>query len=396
VTKRVAIVQNVTINDHRMIHIDGVSRELVKRGYEVEVFIQESDEEPQFRNRSYKTTWLPGDTYSMMGQLRFTYNLLRKLKKNAYDIVHAKNPFSSVFPALLLRPIGGKAKIIYDVRGLWIDFGIFSGRISSTSYALVPVLNKLDTLCMNKADEVISISHELKDILVKRGVEKRKIYVIVGDGVDFQKAKQAKKKEIRDVLSIDGKVIGYVGSIGKARSSERIVEAFEIVKKQTDLKANLVMMGSINEDYKDYLQKLIRQKKVEDCVFLTGFVPHDEVLEYMKSFDVAVAYHEGDFQFYNVAVPTKILEYMATGRGIVTTNHKMYRNLLTHGKDAYLTEQNPKAFADGIIRILENDELSKRLSKNAQITAEKHSFEKITDKVEKVYESVLNHIPGGM
>ncbi len=68
----------------------------------------------------------------------------------------------------------------------------------------------------------------------------------------------------------------------------------------------------------------------------------------------------------------------------------MYQNLLTHGKDAYLTEQNTKAFSEGILRVLENDELSERLSKNAQITAEKYSFEKVTDEIEDVYNSVLS------
>jgi glycosyltransferase involved in cell wall biosynthesis len=114
----------------------------------------------------------------------------------------------------------------------------------------------------------------------------------------------------------------------------------------------------------------------------------------MKSFDVAVAYHEGDFEFYNVAVPTKILEYMATGRSIVATDHKMYRNLLIHGEDGYLTGQNPKAFAEGVLCLLENDELSERLSKNAQVTAEKYSFQKVTSEIEEVYESVLNQTSG--
>jgi len=86
---------------------------------------------------------------------------------------------------------------------------------------------------------------------------------------------------------------------------------------------------------------------------------------------------------------------MATGRSIITTDHKMYRNLLTHRKDAYLTKQDPKAFAEGILCLLKNDEFSKKLSKNAQETAKRHSFEKITDKIEEVYESARNQTSGG-
>ena len=41
---KVAFVQNVPFNDHRMVHTDGVARELIRRGYEVDVIIQRSSE----------------------------------------------------------------------------------------------------------------------------------------------------------------------------------------------------------------------------------------------------------------------------------------------------------------------------------------------------------------
>jgi len=37
---KIALVQNVPINDHRVVHIDGVARELVNRGYDVGVVVQ--------------------------------------------------------------------------------------------------------------------------------------------------------------------------------------------------------------------------------------------------------------------------------------------------------------------------------------------------------------------
>jgi len=391
--EKVAIVQNVSINDHRMVHTDGIGRELVDRGYDVEVIVQESRESCQFEEPPYKLFSLPGGTYSVSGQLVFTCNLLRLLRRKEYDIIHGKNPFSSVLPALLLKKVGGRAKTIYDVRGLWVDFGVHAKRIPK---ATALWLEKLDNFSMNQADRVIAISHELKDVLVKRGVREGKIDVIVGGGVDLSKAEGVKMKDVRGLFGFDGKVVGYVGSIGRARHSERIIESFEIMKKHVDFEVSLVMMGPFPNGFEArYFQDLVTKKGLEGAVFFSGYVHHDEALQYMKSFDVAVAYHEGDVDFFNVAVPTKILEYMATGRSIITTDHKMYRNLLTHRKDAYLTKQDPKAFAEGILCLLKNDEFSKKLSKNAQETAKRHSFEKITDKIEEVYESARNQTSGG-
>jgi|GEM_PF-1598586 glycosyltransferase involved in cell wall biosynthesis len=389
---KVAIIQNVAVNDHRMVYTDGIGRELVKRGYDVEVIVQKNDKNHHTKNFPYRLVCLPGDTYSVSGQLVFARNLFRLLRRKEYDIIHGKNPFSSVLPALLLKKIDGKARTIYDIRGLWIDFGVHAGMMPR---AVAFWLDRLDRFCMNRVDRVIAISYELKYALVRRGIKEEKIEVVVGDGVDILKARSIGKRDVRDVFGFDGKVVGYVGSIGRARCSERIIEAFGIVKEKSDFNVNLVMVGPFpNELEVEYFQNLVKKMKLKGSIFFTGHVPHDEALQYMKSFDLAVAYHEGNFLFYNVAVPTKVLEYMATGRAIVATNHKMYRNLLTHGRDAYLTEQNPKAFAEGILHLLENDELSERLSKNAEIAAERYSFEKVTDRIEEIYESILNQTAG--
>jgi len=379
---KIAIIQNVPLNDHRMIHTDGIATELIRRGHEVDVIIQESNEKPMFNDLSYNVINISGYTYSIAGQLKFAYGIFKLLEKQEYDIIHAKNPFSSVLPALLRK---SKSKIVYDIRGLWIDFGIHSGIISKK---IGYILKKTDTFCMRKSDRVIAISHELKNILVKRKLNEEKIDVIVGDGVDLDKMKKLNIEDIRCFLDIEGIIIGYMGTIARSRHSERIIEAYEIVHSSI-ASAKLVMIGPCREDDLKYYKRLVNEKNLNNYVFFTGFIPHDEALCFMKSFDVAVAYHEGDLSIFNVAVPTKILEYLANGCSIVATDQKMYKNLLTHKKDAYLKSQDYKSFAEGIIRVLEDDKLSKRISKNALMTAEKYSFIKVTDKIEKVYEKAL-------
>jgi glycosyltransferase involved in cell wall biosynthesis len=371
-----------------MIHIDGIGRQLIKRGYDVEVIIQKSKEKCQFKAPPYEVVQLSGNTYSFSGQLEFAYNLLKLLKKKQYDIIHGKNPFSSVFPTILLKKTLRKVKTVYDIRGLWVDFGVHTKRIPKT---VAPWLNKFDVFCMNRVDKVIAISYQLKDILVSRGLEKEKVEVIIGDGVDALKARSIKKKDIRDVFGFDGKVVGYVGSIGRARCSERIIESFELVKEQADFEVNLVMIGPFSDEFEArYFRSFVKRKGLEGSVFFTDFITsHDEVLQFMKSFDIALAYHERNLPCFNVMAPTKILEYLATGRSIVATDHQSHKNLLTHGEDGYLTRQDPKAFAEGILHLLENRDLAKKLSKNALITAKKHSFERVTDEVEKIYRDML-------
>jgi len=188
----------------------------------------------------YNIFEIPGETYSIVGQMNFCYNLWKLLQKKNYQIIHAKNPFSSIIPALSLQ---SSTKIIYDIRGLWIDFGANTGYIPNF---LVPMFNQIEKISMKKSDAIIAISNELKKILLQKGIEKNKIKVILGDGVDV--STQRRQRDIRDDLRIEGKVVGYVGTISRSRFSNRIIEAFQRVSQQYHDKINLVMIGPFSKN----------------------------------------------------------------------------------------------------------------------------------------------------
>jgi len=374
---RIAIVQNVTINDHRMVHSNGLARELVNLGNDVDVIIQMSSEKPQFKDTPYEVVSLPGKTYGVWGQFVFSRRLFKFLHSADYDVIHAKNPFSSILPALLARICGSDARLVYDMRGLWVDFGVHSGSIP---WYLGGLLNWLDVKCLNGCDAVIAISEEMKRVLVERGVSADKVKVVVGDGV-----------ELRDVDAVKGEdgLVGYVGSISRSRSSEKILEAFSVLRKRVP-GVKLMMVGPVDPGDEDYFREYVEELGLSDAVTFTGFVGHDEALGLMKRFWVSLAYHEGDYDFYNVAVPTKILEYMAAGCCIVATSHDMYDNVLRDGFDALLTEQDPESFANGIERALLDNELNRQLRFNALSEVNRFSRETLSKQVFSIYQRIVS------
>ena len=68
---KIAIIQNVKINDHRLVHTHGIANELVKRGYSIDVIIQDSDVNKMYEEIKYNIISLPGETYSIFGQIKF-------------------------------------------------------------------------------------------------------------------------------------------------------------------------------------------------------------------------------------------------------------------------------------------------------------------------------------
>ncbi len=376
---RVAFIQNVPIHDHRMVHTDGVARELVKMGHEVDVYLQQSDHPNQFHDPPYELNYIEGKTYSVKGQIEFCRRLGKQLETNHYDVFHTKNPFSSILP-ILLKGKNRETKIIYDIRGLWVDFGVHRG---SFHPALGYLLNKVDIYCMNHADAVIAISEELKRILSERGVRQEKVEVIVGDGAKTYTDRRV-PEEVEE-LRKDGPLIGYVGSISVHRCSQQIIESFKYIVDGRRHDARLLMIGPVDSSEQEYFSKLVEDLGLKDRVRFLWFDSHDDAVAAIKAFDVAVAYHEGDHDFFNVSVPTKVQEYMAAGRPIVTTNQRMYRNLLDHGKNGYMTEQNPESFAKGILQVLDNDVLRDSIAREAHRAAEEYSFRRVAEKVESLY-----------
>lgn len=372
----IALIQNVTINDHRAIHIDSVARELVKRGHSIDVVLQKTTEEPQFSDIPYNLIELPGETYSVRGQIQFVVSSLRLLK--GHDIIHAKNPFSSVAaPAVLhtLRII--KSKVIYDMRGLWVDFGVYSGLFSP---GLGKVLNVIDTTLMQLCDHVIAISPELNRILSQR-IPPEKITTITGSGVNIQEIEHITPESVHS-LGIDGVIIGYVGTVSAARHSDRLIEAFHHVRKQFK-PCSLVLVGPEDGSVRELINH-------SEHVYHIGFVPHRKALALLKSFDVAVAYHDVENPIFDVAVPIKILEYMAAGIPVVATDHPMYRNVLAHKKTGYLTSQTPESFAEGILTVLEDSNLQRYMAEQTKQEVRKYSLESLVDQLELLYNTLVD------
>ncbi|RLI78856.1 hypothetical protein DRP07_10655, partial [Archaeoglobales archaeon] len=328
---KVGIVLNFPPNDHRAVFYDGFVRELIKIGdYDINIIMQKG--EIQFEDVPYKLTLVPGGTYSKRGQLEFMYHTIKEIRKNNYDVIHARNPFSSLIPPLLAKT---DAKIIYDVRGLWAEFGVNAGYYSKWTGR---ILDSIDVKLAKMCDAIIAISPLMKKILMKKGIHKG-VIEIVPEGVDIEKFSKAKPIDLHEKFGIDGKIIGYVGSISLSRGSNKIIEAFRLVKDEIE-DAFLVMVGLIKDEEKRSFRELVKRLKLEDSIIFTGSISHSNVPSFVKSFDVAVSYFPFNHPIYDVAVPIKILEYIAAGVPVVATDNLSHKNIIKDGVNGYLSKHD--------------------------------------------------------
>jgi glycosyltransferase involved in cell wall biosynthesis len=105
-------------------------------------------------------------------------------------------------------------------------------------------------------------------------------------------------------------------------------------------------------------------------------VPNKEVPDWIRACDVVVLLLRPAFAQKTGAMPLKLFEYMAAGVPIVAPDLPSIREILTHGKNAWLVEAgNPSALAEGITRMLSQPHMAKNISEQAQKDVKSYTWQ---------------------
>ena len=147
----------------------------------------------------------------------------------------------------------------------------------------------------------------------------------------------------------------------------------------------LIMVGPDKGD--GSLQEVMKKAEelgVREKLLFPGQIPRNQVGEWLNKGDIFINTTNYD------NTPVSVIEAMATGLCIVTTNAGGISYLVEHGKDGLIVpSNNPDAMTSAIIDILENLKLAETLSINARKKAEKLDWSIILPQWEKALHSVI-------
>ena len=152
----------------------------------------------------------------------------------------------------------------------------------------------------------------------------------------------------------------------------------ELKKKHPDIKLNMIGPDKGDGSFQA-TQALVEQLDLIEQIHFSGGIPKKEVPVWINQGDVFINTTNID------NTPVSVLEAMACGLCIVSTNVGGIPYLLSDGIDALLVPPNdPEAMAQAIARILSEPALAIKLSKNARKAAETYAWENIFSKWEKL------------
>ena len=203
-------------------------------------------------------------------------------------------------------------------------------------------------------------------VLQQLGVDMRKVRFWM-NGVCWQFFEiMIEKDKAKRILNIDlnKKVLLTISRLVSWKRVDRSIRALPNVLKEFP---NTVLITVGDGPERKRLEQLAENLGVRDHVRFEGAVPHREVPKYLAAADIFLSFYD----WSNVGNP--LLEAMMAGKCIVTLNNGDTRQFIRNGENGILLEYEELPKASDVIKILlADDELRKRLGRNARKFAEEN------------------------
>lgn len=170
----------------------------------------------------------------------------------------------------------------------------------------------------------------------------------------------------------------YVRAFASIYNPNMALEVLKNVQKQYP-KATLCMVGPDRDGSLNDFKNKMKDLDLEDSVTITGVLPREEWHKLSETYDVFINTTNID------NTPVSLIEVMALGIPIVTTNVGGIPYLIDDQQDGILVDvNNATEMANAIVDLINNSKKSKRLSNNARNKAEQMDWEVVKYKWRKI------------
>jgi len=298
---------------------------------------------------------------------RYAARLVERLRP---AVLHAASNYANAVIALALRDAiaqrAGRLPVVYEVRGFWEDTwlsrhtGIADLKLSDRYIRT----RALETYCMTEADLVVTLGEAMREEIVERGVDPRRV-IIVPNGVseEFLRPLPAVRNELRRSLGIaDGEfVVGLVSSLVAHEGIGTLLEAVRILRHR-GVPARALIVG-------DGAERAALQRRAADLgldAIFTGRVPSARVRDYHAALDAFVVPRTPD-RVCQLVTPLKPVEAMASGLPVVVSSVRALGELVQDGESGLLFPPlDAGALADALAQLRDSPELRAKLGARAR------------------------------
>jgi colanic acid/amylovoran biosynthesis glycosyltransferase len=305
--------------------------------------------------------------------LKLLYQVIPLLRqRTSYDIIHCHFGINAWKGSLLREIDASQGKLITTYYGFDISWYIqtFGENIYKRLF---------DT-----GDLFLAISEVMKRRLTELGCDEKKI-ILHRLGIDCRKFFFKPRQ-----LNADGQI--RVVTIARLVEKKGVEYAIRAVAKlahvNQNIKYNIIGDGLLRED----LQRLIQELDAGETVKLLGWKQQQELVEILDNSHILLAPSVTGKDGNQEGTPVAIMEAMAMGLPILSTQHSGIPELIENGVSGFLVpERDVDALAEKLNYLIKHPEVWCQMGQAGRLYVEEyHDINKLNDRLVEIYQQLIN------
>jgi len=274
-------------------------------------------------NKKFFNSYQPGEYRKrLVYEFFLLIGTLKRLLRENYTLVIIHG--SSIYWAFWMQKLF-KVPFIVTVHGN-IQAELEKWGISSKK-TWQSIASKIENKIIDSFPVIIAEHESVKDILIKGGVDPKKISLIRICVKSVDKIKSLTDKENFKIL--------YTGTFVKIQNIELLYRTAALLREENIV---FIIVGGI-EDELQIEQRRVKAYNVEDKIKIMPRMDQKDLLDYYRISDIVVSPRE-----FGHDTPMKIFDYLNYGKCILATDRPIHTGILNN-EVACLVEPTPEAFA---------------------------------------------------
>ena len=309
---------------------------------------------------------LPGINFSLprlIPRNPLILKLSRFLNEIDLDVIHLQSHLNPT----ALKTVMLKMPVVTTVHGLLAKYNSLID-IGQRAY-----LFTLGNVIFKKSRRVIALTRSDAKMLVKFGCPADRIRIIP-NGVDISLF-QPKSEE-------DGLVVWHGRFVPQKGLEYLIGAAKKVLDKHDNARFVLIGDGPLRTKVMALTERIGLRKRI-------SFVGHLPTIQQVAGLLFRASVYA--LPSLREGMPWALLEAMSCGKPVVGSDISGINDIISHEENGLLVpSRNPTALADAILRLLRDEDLRRSLgSKARHLMVERYSWDRIADRVEKVYNEAI-------
>ena len=320
---------------------------------------------------------LPGVGASLIDRaLSFGRALTRWLQPREFDVIQ----FRSIFEGLPILRERKNAALMFEVNGLPSIELKYRYPGCEDDRELMRKIEAQERLCVRFADRIVTPSAVTREFLINsRGASAAQIAVIpngVDTGIFYPQE------------SFDGQwKLLYFGTLSAWQGVDLAIRAVARTE------ATLTILGTGGRSRRDALAGLAAKLGADKKVMIRQPVGQFELAQELAASSAVLApLLWNDRNALQGCCPLKVLEGMAAGRPVISSDLEVVRQIGTHGEHLLLTKPGSvDEMVEAIVRVREDPVLAARLARNGQrFVEERFTWTRAVQALIAVYDGIID------